>query len=475
MRVGRYALPALLLSFASLSCTAFAPRPAWEVPPLLVSDTPVVRAGALQRRSLSNGLDVIVLEDHRLPRVSLGIAFRRGGASVAPERAGLAAFTTSLMKRGAADRDALALARAVDEIGGSLSVSSDWDSTTAQVAGLSRDLDTLFSVLRDVVLEPRFDEAEAGRTQGEMLASLERAKDDPGSLVYRFLLESLYPGLRAGLSLQGTPDTVVALDADAAREFHRRIAIPNDALLFASGDVDTADLMRRVEAAFGEWARATALGPGPPLPVPTPEAAEVTLVDRPDMVQAHIALAHEGIARTNPERVSAGLMNSVLGGGGFSSRLMNRVRSEAGLAYGVSSGFSMRRGGGIFSISTATRVTEVRRVVDLLVAEVERMRAEPPSEAELQAARSLAVGSFQLALETSDAVLGALVDLDVYGLPEDSLDTYRARVLATTPEDVSRLAQELLHPDRFSIVVVGPAEQLEPELEGLGPVRVVTP
>jgi zinc protease len=135
----------------------------------------------------------------------------------------------------------------------------------------------------------------------------------------------------------------------------------------------------------------------------------------------------------------------------------------------------MRRERSLFFVSTFTRVSEVRTVVDLLLGELERMRAEPPSEEELSQAKTVAVGNFSLGLETSDAVMAGLVDLDVYGLPEDSLDTYRSRVRAVSLEDAARKARELLHPDRAAIVLVGPAEKLVPQVEDLAPVEVLTP
>lgn len=168
-------------------------------------------------------------------------------------------------------------------------------------------------------------------------------------------------------------------------------------------------------------------------------------------------------------------MNAVIGGSGFSSRLMTTLRSEAGLTYGVYSGFAMRRSPGPFLVSTFTEVGSVRRALDLLLGELERGRTEPPTESELSWARTLAVGRFSMGLETSDAVIAGLVDLDVYGLPRDSLDTYRTRVRAITDEEVARSARWHLHPDRAAIVLVGPAESLVPQVEDLGPVEVVTP
>jgi predicted Zn-dependent peptidase len=154
---------------------------------------------------------------------------------------------------------------------------------------------------------------------------------------------------------------------------------------------------------------------------------------------------------------------------------MESLRSEEGLTYGVGSGFALRRHPGPFYVSTFTRVSEVRRTLDLVLAELERAKSDPPSEEELRDARALTVGRFSLGLETSAAVVNALVDLDVYGLPEDSLDTYRSRVRAIRVEDTARMAHTLLHPERAAIVLVGPAVDLVPQVEDMGLVEVVTP
>jgi zinc protease len=154
---------------------------------------------------------------------------------------------------------------------------------------------------------------------------------------------------------------------------------------------------------------------------------------------------------------------------------MKGVRADQGLTYSVYSYFAMRRHPGPFAVSTFTRVPEVRRVVDLLLSELSQMRSAPPSSAEVANAQSQTVGRFALGLETSSAVIGALVDLDVHGLPEDSLDTFRGRVRALTAEDTARAARDRLHPDRAAIVVVGPADAIVPQVEDLGAVEVVQP
>ncbi len=458
-------------------CDLVRSRPAWELPPPPARERVVTPEGALTRAVLENGLHVFALADHRLPRVSAGVTIRRGAASEPQAIAGVARFTAEMMKRGAGERDALALARGTDELGAELSVAVDWDTITVSVAGLARDLDTLVAVLADVVLRPRFDPAEARRARAEQLAALEQSKDDPGILVARHAMRALYPAHRYGTPLEGTPASVDALDAAAATEWHRRHFVPNDAIAFAAGDIEPDVWMQRVRAAFGSnrWRRGPEPAHDPAPPARAPAARRVVVVDRPDLVQARIVIAHEGIARIDPRRVAAELMNNVLGGSGFSSRLMATARSEAGLTYAVWSGFSLRRHPGPFQVVTFTRVPEAGRMVELLLAGMEGIDRQPPTAAELEKFKGYTVGRFGRSLESSEAVMGAVVGLDVYGLPEDSLDTFRSRVRAVTVANTTEAARDLIHPARAAIVVLGPAKTLAPQLAPFGAVEVVSP
>jgi zinc protease len=456
-------------------CALFAPKPAWLLPPPPIYDGPIVEAGKLHRATLENGLHVIVLEDFSLPRVALGVAARRGAASDPIERAGLATYTAEVMERGAGERDAFAFAKAVDDIGASFDVSADWDSMTVTLSGLSRNFDTLFSLLRDVTLKPRFEKAEAERARAEQLAALESQKDDPSALARIYYAKLLYPDHRFGRPLAGTPEAVSGLDAAVARDFHDRNFVASNAILFVAGDVHADDFFARAREAFGAWPAGEA-PPLPPLPPAiVPGERRIVIVDRPELGQAQILLGHEGISRTTPTRFSDTLMNSVLGGGGFSSRLMESVRAEAGLTYSVGSAFSVRRAPGPFSVSTFTRVPEARRVIDLVLQQLEHMKQDPPSESELRDAKSETAGGFALGFETSEAIVAALVGIDVQGLPENALDTYRATIRAVTTADTATSARDRLHPERAGIVVVGPAKTLSPALESLGPVSVVKP
>jgi zinc protease len=235
------------------------------------------------------------------------------------------------------------------------------------------------------------------------------------------------------------------------------------------------ELLPKVSATFATWQGDAPPPPPPAAPSPTPPARHIVIVDRPDLGQAQIAFGQDGISRSDPQRYAATVVTAVLGDGGFASRLMARVRAEEGLTYSIGSGFAMRREGGPFLVSTFTRVPEARRAIDLVLDELGRIRSEPPSEQELEVARSTLTGGFALGLETSAAIADALVSLDVQGLPESSLDAFRGRIRAVDRTTAEAVARERISPERMAIVVVGPAEALRPQLEGLGPIEVVAP
>jgi zinc protease len=469
----------ILLAGALVGCAGSplsSPKPAWELPPPPPAEGPVVDAEALHREVLPNGLEILILEDDRLPRVALGLELRSGAGSVDPAQAGVAAIATEVMQRGAGDRDGLALAKVVEDAGASLSVSAGWDTTGIVLAGLSEDRALLMEILADVALRPRFDESEFEKAVAEHQAGLVAAHDDPSTLVRWNALKALYEGHRYGLPQAGTPETVAALEVGDARAYWADRFVPRNTIFWAVGDLDTEAVIAEVTRRFGALDDGPLPAATPAPPDQTPAARRIVVVDKPELGQARIVVAHEGIARAEPTRIPVALMNDALGGSGFSSRLMKRVRSDEGLTYGVGSGFSMRSRPGPFSVSTFTRVEKTREVVDLLLAELEAIRdTRPVSEEELVKFISYNVGGFGLSLETSQAVLSSLVDLSVHGLPPDSLDTYRSRVRAVTLEEVREAARRRLHPERAAIIVLGPADRIGPQLEALGTVEVWQP
>jgi zinc protease len=286
-------------------------------------------------------------------------------------------------------------------------------------------------------------------------------------------MRALYGEHRFGTPVAGVDATVARFTPATARAFHARVVTSAGAILWAAGDLDAATFFARAERDFGDL-RADAVEPLTPAP-PAPTRRRVLIVDRPELGQAQIAIGHDGIARADDRRLEAQLLNTAFAGGGFSSRLMARIRASEGLTYGIQGQFIQFRAPGPYVISTFTRVPEVRKLLASLFEELERVRSQPPVGDELAHTRSQRVGSYPLALETTDAQIRAVVDLDVYGLPRDTLDTYRSRMRAITDEQIAATAAALIHPERAAIVVVGPAATLREPLAQYGEVEVVAP
>ena len=464
-----------LASFA-MGCGLFSPRPAWEAPPPPPVENAIVSSDDLHRATLPNGLELILLEDDRLPRLALGITLRRGAGSVDPSLAGVAELAVEVMQRGAGERDALALAKAVEDVGASLTISSSWDTTRISLSGLSQDRALLFEILQDVALRPRFAEIEFAKARAEQQAAIVAAQDEPATLVRWHALRVLFDGHRYGRPRSGTAETIARIDVDLARAYWVDRFVPRNTIFWAVGDFRAAQLIPEVQRVFGGLPDLPVIPNTPPTEAHTPLKPRIVVVDKPDLLQARIIVTHEGIRRTERSRIAVDIMNDALGGSGFSSRLMKTIRSDEGLTYGVGSGFSLRSQPGPFSVSTFTRVSKVRQVIDLVLEEMEAIRAERPVGAdELAKLIGFNVGRFGLSLETSDAILSSLVDLDVHDLPRNSLDTYRSRVRAVTQGDVARAAELRLHPDRAAIVILGPAEAIVPQLEDLGEVEIWQP
>ncbi len=461
---------------ASTAAPAAAAPPAWEAAPPAIAVGPVVPSERVHRVHLESGLELFLLEDHSLPRLEIGWLARRGIGSESRAEAGITALLAEVMERGAGKRGALALAQAVERLGADLSVGASWDSVTVELTGLSEDREALFSILRDVVRAPRLEAKEVKRAREQQLAALDSDKDDPRALVSRQLAEVLYPAHRYGIDPSGSPETVTPLRRRHLQQWHARLFDPAHSIAYAVGDIDLETFQKSAEQLFGDVpVAASPLPETPPPPAVTPAERQIVVIDRPDLVQAQIALGQEGMARTDPDRVAVSMMNSVLGGGGFLSRLMSRVRAKEGLTYGIYSGFSTRSQPGPFTIRTFTKAEQTAEILTSVLEEVAAIRgARPPDAEELDGAKRLSAGRFALGLETSSAIASSLLDLEVHELPPDSLDTFRSRVREVDLAQVSAQAARL-HPDRMAIVVAGPAELVAPQLEAFGTPVIVQP
>lgn len=430
----------------------------------------------IRRRTLDNGLQVIVAENHAFPVATLDLVLPSGGLSEPEERGGVASLTAGLLESGAGGRDATQIAEAVDELGLALETGISWDTTLVGFTGLTSRLEAGMDVLADLVMRPTFPEHEVERIRDERLATIAQRRADPSSLADELNTYYSFPaGHPFGRRLGGLPATLATLTRADVAGLHATRYLPQGAWLCAAGDVTLDGVSAMAERCFAGWT-----GAPPPSRVPeTPTRfgeTTIILADRPGSVQSEVRVGHVGIPRNAEDYFAVTVMNSILGVL-FASRLNMNLRERLGYTYGVSSSFGMRKLPGTFTISSAIQSEGTAHSVSEMLRDMRQMQEELVTDAELSDARSYLAGTFPLALQTTDALSGKLSSLAVYGLPDDYYDHYRDRLMAVTAQEVREAARRRLMPDRAAVVVVGDAAELRGGLEALdiGPVEVVDP
>ncbi len=426
-----------------------------------------------ERRTLPNGLRLVVAPVHRLPVVSVVAVVDAGAASDPAGQEGLAVLTARALVEGTASMDAVALAERVERLGSALDSGADWDGAVVSLTALAPKLGAAFEVLAEVLTAPAFPAREVERLKGERLAELLHLRSDPRGLAEEGFARAVYAeGARYARAEAGGEGSVATLDEAAVRAFHAARYRPGATTVVVAGDV-TADAAEALVArTLGAWAGAPAPAPGG-ADAPAPAARRAHLVAKPDAAQSEIRLGHVGPPRSTPDYFPLLVMNSILGGL-FNSRVNLNLRERNGYTYGARSGFDWRRGRGPFSVDSAVDNAKAIAAVREMLVEVDRMRAEPVGADELSLATSYLDGVFPIRYETTAAIASALASAVVYGLPDDYFDAYRGRVRAVTADEVQRVARAHLRPEALQLLIVGDAATMRPQLEALefGPLVV---
>jgi zinc protease len=429
---------------------------------------------AVTTATLSNGVSVVVADLPGRPLISAGIVLPRGAAEEPVEAGGATVLAARALTEGTERYDAVALIEATERLGASLHAEAGWDATSIGLDVPASRFEPAFELLAEVLLHPTFPPEEVDRLRDERLNDLLQAQADPRRRAEETYVDTIYaPASPYHRPAGGTRETVEGLDAPTLRATYERALDPARATVVVAGDLGGQDVVAIAERLLGGWTAPASAPSTPVVDAATATGRLVRVVHRPGSVQTEIRIGHVGLPRRIPDFHAVSVMSAILGGL-FNSRLNMQLREAKGYTYGAGAGFDLRRGAGPFAARAAvnTEVT-VPAVIDTL-AELERMRAEPVTEAELAAARDFLVGVFPLRFETAGAVVGALGGLAVHGLPIDELVRYREHIEAVDIDAVTAAARDHLHVDRAAIVLVGDMDAFGPALEaaGLGPIVI---
>lgn len=419
-----------------------------------------------ERRSLENGLKIIVAPVPKLPVVTVLAVIDATAVADPAGKEGLAEITAQALRDGTATIDGASLTLEFEKLGTSLEVGADWDSTVASLTVLRDKIDKAFALFSSVIKSPAFRAEDIDRLRSERLAERVQILDEPRGLAEESFSRFVYADdSRYSEPMSGSSSAISAITRDDVVQFHSTNYAPDATTLILVGDISVEEGLRLAESSFGAWAgkraaRATALD--------RPARAERAslIVSKPDAAQSELRIGHVGVPRVNSDYFPIVVMNAVLGGL-FSSRINLNLREAHGYTYGASSYYDWRRQAGPFVISTAVQSEVTGAAISETLKEIDRMRSEEIAKEELSLATDYLEGVFPIRYETTGAIASALANMVTFELPEDYYDTYRSNIGAVTTGDVLNAAKAHVKPEELQIVVVGNSEVLEPQMESL--------
>ncbi len=412
----------------------------------------------IERVTSARGIEAWLIEDHTNPIIAVNFAFRGGSALDPAGKEGLADMVAGLLDEGAGPLDSMAFQGRLEDLAITLRFEAGRDSFDGRLTTLTENRDAAFDLLRLAVTEPRFDAEPVERIRGQILSNLRNQTQDPDTLARQALFAELFPAHPYGRRLEGTEETINALTAEDLRGFAaRRLALDN-LVIGVVGDISAAQLATALDHAFGKLPAQAAPWR---LEMVAPRSANTVTVIRQPFPQSTIVYAQRGPLRDDPDYYAAYVLNHILGGGGFTSRLYNEVRDKRGLAYSVYSTLVPMDFAGLVLGASGTRNDRAAETVKVIQDEWRRMAAEGPTPKELEDAKLFLTGSFPLQFSSSDRISGILTAIQLDDLGIDYLDRRNALIEAVTLEDVRRVARSLLDPAGLRFVVVGQPAGLE--------------
>ncbi|MFN2571333.1 MAG: M16 family metallopeptidase [Gemmatimonadales bacterium] len=464
---GRLSLFAAALSFAGVTGAQTVNPPApgalrpYAFPPV-------------EQFQLSNGLKVILVEKHTVPVVEARLIVDAGAQREPAAKSGLASLTGSLLSEGTGTMTGADIARAMDELGARFSTGAGYNNGFADVVALKTVFPQALTLAAKTVISPSFPTTEITRVKNRALAQYAQTHAQTAGLAsdafLRAAFDSTAPFSRPA---SGTPATISALTRDDIVNWHRTMYAPAASTLLLVGDLTRPEAQTIAQQAYGAWtASSSALAPVAN-PIRASSGTRIILVDRPASVQSSIVVGQAGFRATDPDYLKMVALNHVLGGG-FSSRVNMNLREKHGYTYGAFSGLDLRPGSGAFRINSDVRTSSTDSALVEAIGEYKRIASEPVPGPELQGALNNLVSSFPSSVQSVQGLTGRIQQLIVWGLPVDFYTTYRERLAAVTPADLSSVASARLTPNNVIVVVAGDLSKIEGPIRSrnLGPVEV---
>jgi zinc protease len=415
---------------------------------------PAHSAVEIQEVRSEGGITAWLVEDYTVPIVAMKFIFE-GGSTQDPEgKEGLANLMTGLFDEGAGELDADTFQLELDDAGAEMGFNAGRDAITGGMRTLAETREGAFGLLKLALTQPRFDQVPIDRIRAQIVAGIQARARDPETAARIAFAEAVYGDHPYARRSEGTPETLAAITSDDLRRLHTRLFARDNLIVGVVGAIDAETLKTELDRVFGDLPAKADLMPVADV---EPKLGQNVSVDYP-LAQTSLQLAYRGISRDDPQFFPALLMNHVLGGGAFSSRLFDEVREKRGLAYGVGSSLINSRHSDALLIGTATDPGRADEVLSVIQEAVAKMAAEGPTEAELEEAKRYLLGSYAINnLDSSNAIANTLVGLQFEELGIDYIQRRPALIEAVTREQAAAQARRLLS-DAPAVLTIGPGE-----------------
>ncbi|MBD0373058.1 MAG: insulinase family protein [Pyrinomonadaceae bacterium] len=421
---------------------------------------------------LDNGLTVLILEDSRFPTVNVQFAINGAGALYEPANMpGLASATAQMLREGTKTRASKQIAEEVDRLGATLGAFSGFGSiqTNVTASGLSDNFDQWFALTTDILMNPTFPAEELAKFKMRLKAQLRQQRSSPDFLANEQFARAVYGNHPASI-VAATNESVDALTPEILANWQKTRYAPQNTILGIAGDVKASEIIPKLKQALAGWQKTDAAEVLPQNPTPAAQK-KIIVVNRPDSVQTTMAMGNIAIDRRSPDYPAMVVMDNIIGSGG-SARLFMKLREEQGLTYGAYSFFTAVKYPGPWRAGGDFRTEVTEQAMTGFLNEINRIRDEKVSADELEENKRSVVASFALSLEQPTQLLSYEITRRIYGFPEDYWETYPARIMAVTADDVQRVARKYLNPESLQIVAVGDASKIKTVLEKFGTVTV---
>lgn len=412
------------------------------------------------RHVLSNGVVAYLVEDHDLPLVSVSTLVRTGSYLDPAGKEGLAALTGSQMRTGGTtSKTAEEFDEAADFLAANISSSMGPLQGNANLNLLAKDIEQGLALYFDMLKNPRFQEDRIKLSKNQILQGMERRNDRTDAIESREWARLMY-GAEFFSAKESTKASIEGITREDMIGFHQRYYQPGGFIFAVSGDFNTKEMLARLEAAMKGWPANKQAVPDVPKQTHVPVAGVYT-VHKADVNQGRVSIGHMGAMRDNPDSYALSIMNDILGGGGFTSRITSRVRSDEGLAYSAGSSFGFGvYNPGVFRAAFQSKNPTTSQAIDIIMEEITRLRTSKVSAEELETAKNSAIEIFPRTFATAAQIAGTFAQDEFTKRPADYWATYRARIASVTADDVQRVAQKYLQPDKLVVLVVGNVDEI---------------